>query len=446
MHLIRSTAPRPSAPDSPFTCILMKPPLLCLLLSVPARLFSAVPPSTNPSSKLNEQFRYEVEKTLLGEIVEANAGRVRFKPTDATPPFQTWSSLLTSGVRSIRIVVLEKNGLQATYGEQEITDLIDIEEMLSNDAWSMLTYPLPSPLTFRVRVRKYAACICTHLSATSLSHEISTKVSEELGWICVKKADLELHVLLDGSRLTVEIPILIRPHTAEELPKPGFKRVESFALTRTAQIQPGDTVLDPMCGCGTFLIEAATIWPHDAKNVTYLGVDSSPAQLLHAQANVDAARVRVQLCEGDARRMDLSSGSIDKIVSCPPFGRQFGAPDEIPDLYDDLLQEWSRVLKHDGRMVLLVDTANIENMFGSVEKAGCHVARMRDYFRLGKIQATIMIIAKGPATSAQVRRGRFDWEVGPQKGRALWATLRSGALPALIPFSSIMRSQTTRPI
>jgi 23S rRNA G2445 N2-methylase RlmL len=420
--------------------------LLSLLLSAPAFLFSAVPPSTNPSSKLNKQFRYEVEKALLAEIVEANAGRVRFKLTDATPPLDTWSSLLTSGVRSIRIVVLEKDGLQATYTEQEIADLIDTEEILSTDAWTMLNHPLPSQLAFRVRVRKYATCACTHLSTTCVSNAICTKLSEELGWICAKNADLELHVLLDGSRLTVEIPLLIRPHTAEELPKPGFKRVESFALIRTAQIQPGDTVLDPMCGCGTFLIEAATMNPHDANKITYLGVDSSPAQLLNAQANVDAARVKVQLNQGDARRMvDVPSGSIDKIVSCPPFGRQFGSPHEIPDLYDDLLQEWSRVLKHDGRMVLLMDTANVDNMVAAVEKAGCHVDRMREYFRLGKIKATILIIERGPATSAHVHVGRFDWEVGPQKDRALWARLRSGALPALIPFSYIISSETTRP-
>ena len=423
--------------------------LLSLFPSVAAVLFSAVPPSTNPSSKLNQQFRHQVENTLLAEIVEVNAGRVRFKPTDATPPFATWSSLLTTGVRSIRIVVLERNNLQEAFGKQEIADLIDTKEILTTEEWNVWKNPLPPQLTFRVRVRKYTACACTNASTTSISNAISTKLTEELGWTCTKNAELELHILLDGSRLTVEIPILVRHSGVEELPKPGFKRVECFAVTKTADIQPGDTVLDPMCGCGTFLIEAATILcgrplldatDNNKDVVTFLGVDSSPAQLLHAQANVEAARVKVQLRQGDARRMvHVSSDSIDKIVSCPPFGRQFGSPNEIPDLYYNLLQEWSRVLKHNGRMVLLVDTGNIETMVGAVEMAGCHVQRMRDYFRLGKIQATILIVEKGPG-AAPIHRGRFDWEIGPQKDRALWATLRSSAMPALIPFSSIVRS------
>ena len=425
---------------------------LSLLPSITAALlFSAVPPSTNPSSKLNQQFLYQVENSLQAEILEVNAGRVRFKPTDATPPFDTWSSRLTTGVRSIRIVTLERNDLRETLQEQEIVDLMDTQTILATDEWSAWKNPLPSLLTFRVRVRKYAGCVCAHVSTTSLSNAMTAKLTEELGWTSTtKSADLEFHILLDGSRLTVEIPILVRHTAAEELPKPGFKRVESFAVIKTADVQPGDTILDPMCGCGTFLIEAATLFggPLDAmahnndnnNTITYLGVDSSPTQLLHAEANVKAARVKVRLRLGDARRMvDLSTGSIDKIVSCPPFGRQFGSPNEIPDLYHDLLQEWSRVLKHNGRMVLLVDTGNIEFMVAAIEKAECHVGQMRECFRLGKIQATIMIVEKGPA-SAPIRRGVFDWEVGPQKDRTLWATLRSSASPALVPFSSIIRN------
>ena len=38
-----------------------------------------------------------------------------------------------------------------------------------------------------------------------------------------------------------------------ELPKSGFKRVESFALVKSFDIQSDEVVIDPMCGKGYFL-------------------------------------------------------------------------------------------------------------------------------------------------------------------------------------------------
>ena len=268
-----------------------------VLPSIVSLLFSAVPPSTNPSSKLNQQFLREVENSLLAEIVEVNAGRVRFSPTDASPLFSTWSSLLTTGVRSIRVVVLECHDLKSTDKESEIADRIRLRDILPFDF--NVVDNKKSVSTFRVRCRKYTTCVCTNLSTMSLSNTISTQLANDLGWISAKSADIEIHILLDGSRLTVEIPVLVRPLAAEELPKPGFKRVESFIMAKAAQIGPGDTVLDPMCGRGAFLVEAAMFWP----DAIYEGVDSSDEQLMDAKANIQVARVNVQVHKGDARRL-----------------------------------------------------------------------------------------------------------------------------------------------
>lgn len=366
---------------------------------------------------------------MLAKIVEVNAGRIRFSPTDASPPFSTWSSLLTTGVRSIRIVVLECNDLQSTDQEPEIADRIKLRDILPFEVNVAGTKPVVP--TFRVRCRRYTTCVCTNVTSMSLSNAITTKFADELGWILAKSPDIEIHILLDGSRLTVEIPILVRP-LVEELPKPGFKRVESFIMAKAAQIRPGDTVLDPMCGRAAFLVEAATFWP----DATYEGVDCSEGQLIDAKVNIEMARVNVQIRTGDARRLEnITSCSIDKIICCPPFGRQFGSLEEIPLLYRQLLQEWSRILKDSGTMVLLIDTGNIDTMLGAIDNAGCHVSFMRKHFRLGKIQATIMLVRKGQ-TTAPCHSGRFFWEVGAQKDRALWAVLRSKALPSLVQFST----------
>ena len=48
---------------------------------------------------------------------------------------------------------------------------------------------------------------------------------------------------------------------------------------------------------------------------------------------------------------------MDRIISNPPFGKQLSTPEEIGPLYRDMVREHDRVLKPDGRAVLLVADA-----------------------------------------------------------------------------------------
>jgi tRNA (guanine6-N2)-methyltransferase len=60
------------------------------------------------------------------------------------------------------------------------------------------------------------------------------------------------------------------------------------------------------------------------------------------------------LCRWDATRLPLASESVDRIISNPPFGRQLGEAHEIADLYDAMVREYDRVLRGEGRAVILV--------------------------------------------------------------------------------------------
>jgi len=169
-------------------------------------------------------------------------------------------------------------------------------------------------------------------------------------------------------------------------------------------------------------------------------------QLEDAQENCRVACVQVDLLHGDARNLQhLADGSIDKIISCPPFGRQFSKESEDSngnDLYGELLLEWSRVLKDTGRMVLLVDASNLLFMKEAIEKANCHVDFQRAPFRLGKLRGTFLVVSKTKTFSAR-KEGLFDFEVGQARGRALWAELRSQALPSLVPYSRTLPFSTS---
>lgn len=91
-----------------------------------------------------------------------------------------------------------------------------------------------------------------------------------------------------------------------------------------AYSRPGDTVLDPMCGIGTTLVEAVHLGRHA------VGVEYEPEWAAVASANAYLARrahdaVECTVLQGDARRLaDVITpqrhGQVDLIVTSPPYG------------------------------------------------------------------------------------------------------------------------------
>eukprot|EP00980_Cylindrotheca_fusiformis_P015465 scaffold4347_cov117-Cylindrotheca_fusiformis.AAC.9 len=91
------------------------------------------------------------------------------------------------------------------------------------------------------------------------------------------------------------------------------------------------------------------------------------------------------------------------------------------NLYEELLCEWSRVLKDSGRMVLLLNMSNLPAMTAATKKANCQIEFCRSPpFRLGMIKATILIISKqSHAVQAEghSRVGKLYWETESGSGR-----------------------------
>ncbi|WP_199042104.1 methyltransferase domain-containing protein [Glycomyces salinus] len=117
------------------------------------------------------------------------------------------------------------------------------------------------------------------------------------------------------------------------------------AMARLAEVEPGMTVLDPCCGAGTILIEAAEAEP----SVRYLGSDRDPEALDAAARNADGRR-QIEWQRADAAELPLPTGSVDRMVTNPAWGRQVRA--DTP--FQALLDEWKRVLTPGGRLVCLL--------------------------------------------------------------------------------------------
>ncbi|MBN6057619.1 methyltransferase domain-containing protein [Nonomuraea sp. RK-328] len=111
----------------------------------------------------------------------------------------------------------------------------------------------------------------------------------------------------------------------------------------------GPLVLDPCCGAGTTLVEAGLLAPR----ARLAGVDRSPASVRAASANARRAGVTLTPVVGDAGRLPLPSGSVDRVLVNPPWGRQVAAAGLLARDAGLLWREVRRVLAPGGRAVAL---------------------------------------------------------------------------------------------
>jgi tRNA (guanine6-N2)-methyltransferase len=159
---------------------------------------------------------------------------------------------------------------------------------------------------------------------------------------------IEHDLALFGVRLAAQ-PLHRRPYRSETVPG-SLKPPIAAALAHLAGATSGVTLLDPLCGAGTILLEAAFQGAHA------IGGDNDPAALAIAQANIQSAGLALTPQQWDARQLPLADASVDAIATNLPFGRQVLSDSDLPTLYAALLRECVRVLRPGGRLALLTGT------------------------------------------------------------------------------------------
>ena len=171
--------------------------------------------------------------------------------------------------------------------------------------------------------------------------------------------DVEVRVDVHDDRCLVSVQ-----HTTEALsrrqarlfqPRAALKPNVAYALLRLAHLEaPPAEVLDPFCGSGTILWEAAALWPDAA----LIGNDWNEETLAGAHENAEAQGLtdRVTLHESDVWYLDETLGGqqVDLIVTNPPFGVRIGSSMDFRPFYRRALQQMHAVLRDGGKVVMLV--------------------------------------------------------------------------------------------
>ncbi|WP_407566120.1 methyltransferase domain-containing protein [Streptomyces sp. 184] len=163
---------------------------------------------------------------------------------------------------------------------------------------------------------------------------------------------------LDGTEATLMLRITPRPlhrRPYKQSTVPGSLHPPlAAAMTRLAAIGPGHTVLDPCCGAGTLLIEAALAHPEAGR---YQGYDIDPTALAAAGTNKRTASLdHIRLHRADAGRLPLPDTTVDRIVCNPPWGTQVPPKARLAKAPTAWWQELRRVLTPTGTAVLLLPT------------------------------------------------------------------------------------------
>ena len=123
-----------------------------------------------------------------------------------------------------------------------------------------------------------------------------------------------------------------------------------------------------------------------------IGGDIRAGALEASAENIGRKHKPRQLLRLDARRLPVRSGSIDKVATNPPFGKQLGSHQENVRTYAGLFRELDRVLRPSGRAVVISsETDLIRESIRRLPRL--HIARGYPATILG-LQATVYVIER----------------------------------------------------
>lgn len=176
--------------------------------------------------------------------------------------------------------------------------------------------------------------------------------------VSLKNYDLEIRcdvfddLAVVGLQLT--LTSLTNRHERVYLPRVSLQPHMAYALLAQARIKETDQhLIDPFCGAGTILLEAASVYPW----LSLTGTDYGEKATQGAFENLQQAGL---LESASTYQLDVyhlsqtfQEGTFDVMVTNPPFGIKLNRQKSFQAFYRHFLQEAAYLLKPGGRLVLL---------------------------------------------------------------------------------------------
>lgn len=243
--------------------------------------------------------------------------------------------------------------------------------------------PLATPPTFSVTASFVGR---RNYTTEEIKDAIAAGIETSHGWEYLQddaESDLNLRIFIEhavafvGVRLS-RSPLHMRPYKQSHVGG-SLKPPVAAAMVLLTEATLGQRLLDPCCGAGTILIEAALLG-HRAG-----GGDNDAEAIVAAQVNARAAAVDIQLEQWDAQQLPLDAGVIDHIACNLPWGRQIVVDTALTTFYRNAVEEMRRVLIPGGRIVLLTGSPEL------VPRSGLEIIEQREISLFGQTPSILVL-------------------------------------------------------
>ncbi|KAB7496478.1 THUMP domain-containing protein 2 [Armadillidium nasatum] len=170
--------------------------------------------------------------------------------------------------------------------------------------------------------------------------------------------------ILKGASLT-DKPLSLRPYMSHIT----LRSTICHIIVKASKIMQGFTILDPMCGSGSILLEAAMCikWGEIRGREEVLVTEKLPVELNIIACDIDSNTLLSAQCNlreigqasiilSDTSSIPLLSNSVDAVICDFPFGQKHTTSKPYQSLLIKMIRESKRVLRPSSRLVILVST------------------------------------------------------------------------------------------
>ncbi|XP_026969111.1 THUMP domain-containing protein 2 isoform X3 [Sagmatias obliquidens] len=308
---------------------------------------------------IKKQLPFNVSSVSKGKIFNEMQRLTNDDPESWLNAISIWKNLLELDAKKVKLSQKNANPLKRKVGENDIIakklKTAQMQEIQENKECQMEkqieeeTLEQGNFTTKRDKSQEELQNDVAEAVDTQKQNDLTFRVSCRCSGAIAKTFTAQIFIHLSDIYCVVGIPVFRVPLARRAYIKTaGLRSTIAWAMASLAEIKAGAVVLDPMCGLGTILLEAAKEWP----DVYYMGADVSDSQLLGACDNLKAAGLKdkIELLKASVIELPLPSESVDTIISDIPFGKKFKLGKDIKHI----IQEMERVLRVGGTIVLLL--------------------------------------------------------------------------------------------
>ncbi|PIC34391.1 hypothetical protein B9Z55_014060 [Caenorhabditis nigoni] len=210
---------------------------------------------------------------------------------------------------------------------------------------------------FRVTCKRCGEKEIHTFSSMDAASKFGAEINNAFGWKCsVKEFDIEVVLRIEKDNMTVMMALNDESLFKRNICAYGPTTMRStvcYCMLHLASIKPGDVVMDSMCGGGSIPIEGALAW----NTAFFLGGDNHESAMERCKknwsSNSSSTKSNCEFFNWDATNLPLRENCIDALVTDLPFGKKIGSKTDNRLLYPILLNEWKRVLRKGGRLVVM---------------------------------------------------------------------------------------------